>query len=144
MTKRRLIVLGLVVIVLVLVAIPLLLLNNRNWNPEVRLGWAGSHTSNHMQYQYARFSGDETVPVDVSGSDMLSIDYALTVTDGRLELRVLADQTDTVLWQEAYTAEPYHDHGGTVEVTVADQDRVHIRVVGDAAAGAFELTWVTS
>ncbi len=32
----------------------------------------------------------------------------------------------------------------TVEVTVADQDRGHIRVVGDAAAGAFELTWVTS
>lgn len=135
MTKRQWIVIGIIGIALV-IGVPLLVMATGTWNPELRIGWAGSNYGDHIDYGYTYFEGDEENSVDVGDSNTLTLDYDLTVDSGSLELRVLSDN-DTELWQKEYD----HDADGQTEIDVSAFDRVQIQVVGHGTEGNFELSW---
>lgn len=138
MAKRRIVLIGVIVLVL-LIAVPVILILTNLWQPQLRLGWAGTSLDNQLDYSYIRFNGEEVGTANVGANDVLVVDYRLTIDTGSLELRVV-DSNGGVIWQRTFEG----DIRSEAVIDVSTADRVQVQVVGNHTQGEFAVAWTVS
>ena len=105
---------------------------------ETRLLWSGTSGTNKMAYQYVDFTGTENGKARVEAEETLVLAYAATIDKGTLTIQVRAPSKETV-W-ETTLSESIDEQ--QVELVAPESGTYAILVIGQDAAGDFDVSWL--
>jgi hypothetical protein len=95
-------------------------------------------TPGHVDYRYQYFDGSFTRTVNAKAGQTLTLDYAVTVEEGILDMRAVNPGAE-VVWQKTF------DTGGNVtssqQVSIQQSGRYRLVVDGHQTRGSFQIDW---
>jgi len=103
---------------------------------QIRIGWIGTQSTDHMAYQYERFKGIERAAIYVQGGETLALAFDAEVEDGILVLQVI-DPDEAVLWERTLRS----DSAGDVRLPMEQEGHYKITIKGQDTKGKFETSW---
>jgi len=95
-------------------------------------------TPGHVDYRYHFFNGPFNRTVNASAGETLTVDYAATVEEGTLDMRVVNPDGDAV-WQETFDTGA--DVTSSTKVDIQQNGRYRLVVDGHDTRGSFQIDW---
>lgn len=101
---------------------------------QVKVGYVGSNTGNHINSSYKYFNGTETRVINASAGNVIDIHYTSEVKKGELSLKVMDSSQNTVAKLEANTT-------GTKEIKANGDEKYELIVDASGTEGSFDVKW---
>jgi hypothetical protein len=105
-------------------------------NSQVRIGWVGTQSEDHISSNYELFRGVEKVAFHAQEGQSVFLSLNTEVEDGTLEIRVMGPN-GFLLWDKAY----YQDAEEQVNIPLDCERRYDINIIGHHTRGKFDIYW---
>ena len=103
---------------------------------QIRIGWVGTQSTDHIACKYERFKGIDKTAIHAQGGQTLSLSFDAEVQEGSLVLRVI-DPDEAVLWDTTLSS----DDADTARIPLEREGYYEIAIVGQDTKGNFDVSW---